>query len=511
MRSHPGCPWLFQLAALSVCTLAPATASAQLISRFALRAEVGAGPMISDVQRTRLGYEGVNWHVAARLAFNVVDALSIQASLGNGFFPRSAQGSTEGRTLAVMGGLRFEPQLGRVGRIWIDTNVGLVSTGAQRVLGLDAGLGFEFRLASWLGLGPAARLNVVFADTSVNDPSNATSLSFGASLTLRVPSAEPPPPPVDTDGDGVFDPDDQCVTIPQGETRDPARPGCPIGDADGDGINNNRDQCVDVPMGPRPDPARLGCPLLDRDGDGVLDPQDQCPDQPRGPNPDPARAGCPAGDRDGDGVLDPLDQCPDVSRMPFPDPQRPGCCLPDADHDLVPEPPDACPGVPGVPSRDPTRNGCPSRVVGVGGGQIRITQQIFFDTDRDTIKRRSDRVLRAVAEVLTSAPVIRRVSIDGHTDDRATMEHNMDLSQRRAAAVVRWLVEHGVEASRLESHGYGPTRPIADNASGRGRARNRRVEFLILDPAPPPGAATTASTSPPGAPPRRGRRSGRPH
>jgi len=321
----------------------------------------------------------------------------------------------------------------------------------------------------------------------------------------------PPAAPLDTDADGVFDVDDQCPTTPQGAHPDPSRRGCPLTDTDGDGVYDGDDQCVSEPQGATPDPARRGCPLRDRDGDGVVDPDDQCPDQAQGASPDPSRRGCPAGDRDADGVLDHEDQCVDVPRMPFPDPARNGCPLPDADHDQVPEPPDACPGVPGVPSSDPARNGCPNTQVSIEGGQIRILQQVFFDTDRDTIKRRSDRVLAAVADVLRGATHIRRVSVDGHTDNRADEAHNMDLSQRRAAAVVRWLIAHGVEEARLEPHGYGPTRPIDTNETNAGRGRNRRVEFVIIDPPQPAAAPGAAPAAPPAAPPAEGRRRRRRH
>jgi len=311
----------------------------------------------------------------------------------------------------------------------------------------------------------------------------------------------------DTDGDGVLDPDDQCPTTPQGTRPDPARLGCPLLDTDGDGVYDGDDQCVTEPQGATPDPARRGCPLRDRDGDGVMDADDICPDQAQGPTPDPtpARRGCPAGDRDSDGVFDHEDLCPDESRMPFPDPARNGCSLPDTDHDQVPEPPDACPGVPGVPSNDPARNGCPNADIRLEGGQIRILQQVFFDTDRDTIKPRSNRILLAVSDVLRGAPHIRRISVDGHTDNRSDEAHNMDLSQRRAGAVVRWLVAHGVEEARLEAHGYGPTRPIDTNETNAGRGRNRRVEFVIIDP-PQPAGAQAAPAAPPAAPPAEPRR-----
>jgi hypothetical protein len=79
--------------------------------------------------------------------------------------------------------------------------------------------------------------------------------------------------------------------------------------------------------------------------------------------------------------------------------------------------------------------------------------------------------------------VITKLAVEGHTDDRGEVAHNVDLSDRRAASVLRWLVEHGIDTVRLTAKGYGPQRPIADNGTLYGRAKNRRVEFHILEPA----------------------------
>lgn len=285
----------------------------------------------------------------------------------------------------------------------------------------------------------------------------------------------------DRDHDQVVDKIDQCPDQPMGVRPDPTRTGCPLGDRDHDGIYDVDDQCPLVPQGSRPDPERTGCPLGDRDHDGVLDPDDLCPDVPQGDVPDPERLGCPAGDRDQDGVLDPSDRCPDVPQGTHPDKQRPGCPVPDRDGDTVVDPDDACPDKPGAPNVDPKKNGCPS-LVSVQSGKLVIVQPVFFATNKDIILQKSYPVLQSVADALTAAVEIRRVAIEGHTDNRGKPEYNRDLSYRRARSVMRWLVAHGIDESRLEVLGFGPDRPITSNDTPQGRERNRRVEFVIIDP-----------------------------
>ncbi len=490
---------MLSVAAVSLSALLAASEShAQIgLHSFAVRGEVGAGLMVADVQRMQLGYDSALIQATGRLAFNFIDPLSIQLSVHNGFFFTSVTGAEMGRTLAFQGGLRLEPMLGRVGRLWLDGNAGLVMTGAQQQFGFDAGLGFEFQPVSVFAFGPFARFHYVMHDPMINVPSDAMFLSFGLSFTLRAPRPAAPPPPADTDRDGVLDPDDQCVDVPQGDHPDPARRGCPLGDRDRDGVLDPDDQCVDVAQGDHPDPARRGCPLNDTDRDGVFDNEDQCVNEPQGEHPDPARRGCPDGDADSDGVLNAQDQCRDVPAGAHPDPARAGCPTPDRDNDTVPDNVDHCPDQAGAPHPDPNRNGCPG-LVRVSGCQIQINSPVFFATNRDAILPRSFPVLQAVGDALRATPDIRRVSIEGHTDDVGDDARNMDLSNRRAASVQRWLAEHQVEANRLESHGFGETRPLrpVDGLRGRAqrdaRAQNRRVDFRIVDPVCRDGAATVA-------------------
>jgi OOP family OmpA-OmpF porin len=89
---------------------------------------------------------------------------------------------------------------------------------------------------------------------------------------------------------------------------------------------------------------------------------------------------------------------------------------------------------------------------------------------------------------LKEHPEIKRLSVEGHTDDRGLAAQNVGLSQRRAAAVVAWLVANGIDATRLTSNGFGATRPLESNAAEAGRQTNRRVEFKIM--AGPPVSST---------------------
>ena len=109
-----------------------------------------------------------------------------------------------------------------------------------------------------------------------------------------------------------------------------------------------------------------------------------------------------------------------------------------------------------------------------------VLDGIFFDTDRDALKTESDAALNAIAQYLQKNPSMRFLVV-GHTDMVGNYDHNLDLSSRRAAAVIGALAKsHSVDRSRLKSVGIGPASPVAGNASEDGRARNRRVELVAM-------------------------------
>lgn len=117
----------------------------------------------------------------------------------------------------------------------------------------------------------------------------------------------------------------------------------------------------------------------------------------------------------------------------------------------------------------------------VEGDRITVTEKIYFETGSDVIEDQSFDLIEEIATLLISEPRVRRVQIQGHTDDQGGDEMNLDLSDRRAAAVRTFLIAQGVAEDRLQSRGFGEQVPIADNADEPGRARNRRVEFRILE------------------------------
>lgn len=103
---------------------------------------------------------------------------------------------------------------------------------------------------------------------------------------------------------------------------------------------------------------------------------------------------------------------------------------------------------------------------------------VYFDTNEATLKPESDSTLQQVLQVLRDRPALK-VTLSGHTDNQGDDAYNLDLSRRRAEAVVKWLTGKGIAAARLQARGYGEQRPMATNDTDEGRAFNRRVELSV--------------------------------
>lgn len=244
-------------------------------------------------------------------------------------------------------------------------------------------------------------------------------------------AAAPPAQPVDTDGDTVPDERDACPEV-AALTED----GCPL-DTDGDGVKDVDDYC------PREaGTTENGCPDQDVDQDGVMLPCDRCPEE-AGKAPD----GCPIVDQDGDGILDDVDQCVDK---------------PETDNGFEDD------------------DGCPDEVPKEVESFTGTIDGIVFLRGSSQIARSSERGLTKAADVLKKYPSIR-LEISGHTSSEGDPDFNQKLSVDRAESVRSWLVDvGGVDSDRLVARGAGFSEPVADNATAEGRAKNRRIEFKIL-------------------------------
>jgi len=125
----------------------------------------------------------------------------------------------------------------------------------------------------------------------------------------------------------------------------------------------------------------------------------------------------------------------------------------------------------------------PDRVV-LTPSNIAIMDKVQFELGKADLKPVSFPLLDEVVTVMKQNPQIELVHVEGHTDSTGSPDFNRKLSQQRAESVVKYIASKGIKKSRLESKGFGPDRPIADNATEPGQEANRRVEFNIAKQGP---------------------------
>ena len=260
----------------------------------------------------------------------------------------------------------------------------------------------------------------------------------------------------DTDGDGIYDKDDECPEVFGLEAFN----GCP--DTDGDGIKDGDDAC--------PNTAGLaalnGCP--DADADGIADKDDACPNV----KGTAANNGCP--DADGDGVIDGKDNCVDVAGPA----ENNGCPWPDTDGDGVLDKDDNCVNEVGPASNQ----GCPEKIITeeAKAKLDEFAKAIYFNSGKTTFRVGVSGKLDLIAEIMKEFKD-SDFKVEGHTDSDGSAKSNQTLSENRSKAVLDYLVSKGIDASRLSSKGFGEDNPIASNKTRRGKAQNRRVEINLAN------------------------------
>lgn len=293
-----------------------------------------------------------------------------------------------------------------------------------------------------------AELNAKKADSMSDfDECRDQKVAINVETTRKTDIVEAKPTPKDQDGDGLLDEEDQCPKEPEDFDGYKDKDGCPDPDNDGDQIADESDACPDVPEDKDGFEDNDGCPEFDNDGDGIADLNDQCKNKAEDFDGFQDDDGCPDIDNDEDQIVDVLDQCPEQAE----------------DYD-----------------NDQDSDGCPEerKLLKFEGDQIKLNEQVFFKFNKATIMPVSYPLLDEVADVLRTNPTIH-IRIEGHTDSKGNNSYNKKLSDKRAASVLQYLTDKGIEPYRLESIGYGEERPIEDNSTEAGRAANRRVEIHI--------------------------------
>jgi outer membrane protein OmpA-like peptidoglycan-associated protein len=246
---------------------------------------------------------------------------------------------------------------------------------------------------------------------------------------------------------------------------------------------------LESPETAEPQPPAPPAPPRDSDGDGILDTADKCPNEPEDKDGFQDDDGCPDPDNDGDGIPDSADKCPNEPEDKDGFQDDDGCPDPDNDGDGILDAADKCPNEPEVFNGFLDDDGCPDKgaeLAIIKGERIEIHEQVNFATNKAIIQPSSFPLLSTVAKLMALHPELLKLRIEGHTDRSGNAAKNLKLSQDRAEAVRTYLIEQGgIAGTRLEAVGFGSTKPIATNGTKKGRALNRRSEFIIVDRAGP--------------------------
>lgn len=296
--------------------------------------------------------------------------------------------------------------------------------------GFNARAGFEIGnvlLSGFLSEGLTSFYTAPYEGTFKHQV-RGVSLGIWLNKVKQVPKAAK-----DTDKDGVPDKDDACPGVPGLAIHN----GCP--DKDDDGIADNKDKCPDVAGSGRYN----GCPVPDSDGDGMNDEADVCPTLKGVVEFN----GCPIPDMDGDGLNDKEDKCPTVAGLI----SNGGC--PEIKHDTI--------------------------IKAIEDKVHYAARNIFFMANSDQLTKSSFTALDEIVSILKTNTGLKMI-IEGHTDSTGKAELNQKLSKQRAESVKKYLMQKGIDDSRLNTFGFGSSKPLQSNETIQGRAGNRRVELKLV-------------------------------
>jgi OOP family OmpA-OmpF porin len=271
-------------------------------------------------------------------------------------------------------------------------------------------------------------------------------------------------------------------------------------DSDKDDIPDDMDKCPMVAEDKDGFQDEDGCPEPDNDNDGIADANDKCPNDAETKNGIDDEDGCPEEDKDGDGIVGSKDKCPDQPEDKDGFQDEDGCPDPDNDLDGVADAQDKCPTEPETKNGFQDEDGCPDQIPAAVAKFTGVITGINFKLNSADVAKSSFPTLKKAVQVLKDYPALR-IEISGHTSSEGKREANLKLSKDRAESVKAYLVSAGIEEGRISTVGYGPDKPIADNANKKGKEQNRRIEFRLVSQGEATGASTEAPVSKPAAAP----------
>ena len=309
---------------------------------------------------------------------------------------------------------------------------------------LSQGIGAEYFFTDYLSLDVLASFSTILQmknDNVGRDDVNDQIIAGTAALTYYWGYYK------DTDGDGIQDKYDLDPTHAEDFDGFQDNDGRPDPDNDNDGIPDIVDKAPLQPEDMDGFQDEDGVPDPDNDGDGIADVDDKCPNEPEDMDGFQDEDGCPDLDNDGDGIVDAKDACPN-------EPETMNGYQDD----------DGCPDTKPIPQLEKAGAKLVMEGVNFGSGSASLTSESFAILDK-------------VVEGLKDNPEVN-IEVRGYTDSQGRASTNQQLSEKRAQTVMNYLINVGIDASRLRAVGYGEEDPIADNNTAAGRAKNRRIEFV---------------------------------
>ncbi|HTL35235.1 MAG TPA: OmpA family protein, partial [Kofleriaceae bacterium] len=227
-----------------------------------------------------------------------------------------------------------------------------------------------------------------------------------------------------------------------------------------------------------------GCPDLDNDNDGIPDDKDKCAldaeDRDRFQDDD----GCPEKDNDNDGVIDEQDKCPLAAEDKDGFQDMDGCPEADNDSDGIVDKADKCPNEAETINGNTDDDGCPDKgdaLVVLSPDRVDLLDNVQFESGGSKIARNSKNVLGQIGATLRAHPELLRIRLTAHVQPTNNPTKDQQLSEARAKAVREWLVDWGIDPLRLQSSGFGGSKPLVDPKSKGAQGINDRFELIILE------------------------------